>query len=272
MATRGDACMTTTRAGGFETWTSGDVTLYRGDCLEVLPTLAAGSVDAVVTDPPYKVSQMYGGGVDADNLVAVCSIFRSIGDIARIVKPGGFAVVCYDNRILPFLFESVKGTDLIYRKQVFLYRRWGLANRWVGWMQTTDPICIFVKGHDKPFSPSVKGKVKHDCYIKNGPEAVDGQHPAQKPLEMFLDFATWCSDDGGLIVDPYMGSGTTGVACVQLGRKFIGVEISEDYFRIAVKRISEAQAQLRIPFESMSESGDSSRKGAEGCQGSLPSL
>ena len=181
-----------------------DVSLYLGDCLEVLPTLEPGSVDAVVTDPPYKVSQMYGGGVDADNLIAVSSIFRVMPEIDRILKQSGFAVICYDNRILPFLFEAVHGTDLVYRKQVFLYRRWGSANRWVGWMQTTDPICIFVKGHDRPFSPSIRGKVKHDCYIKAGPEKEDTGHPAQKPLEMFVDFATWCSDESGIILDPYM--------------------------------------------------------------------
>ena len=69
------------------------------------------SVDLVLTDPPYKVSQMYGGGVDADNLTAVSSIFRTLPEISRILKPGGFAVICYDNRILPFLFEAIKGTD-----------------------------------------------------------------------------------------------------------------------------------------------------------------
>ena len=213
--------------------------LIQGDCLEVMKTLPDNSVDAVVTDPPYKVSQMYGGGVDADNLAAVSSILRTLPEMSRILKPSGFAVICYDNRILPFLFEAVKGTDLIYRKQVFLYRRWGNANRWVGWMQTTDPICIFVKGHNKAFSPKIKGQVKHDCYIKSHPEAESTGHPAQKPLEMLRDFAIWCADEGGVILDPYMGSGSTGVACVQTGRDFIGIEISKEYFDIATRRIED---------------------------------
>lgn len=223
-----------------------DITLHLGDCLDFMRTLPDKSVDAVVTDPPYKVSQMYGGGVDADNLTAVSSIFRTLPEISRILKPGGFSIVCYDNRILPYLFEAIKGTNLVYRKQVFLYRRWGIANRWVGWMQTTDPICIFVNGHDKPFSPKIKGQVKHDCYVKSHPEEESTGHPAQKPLEMFEDFVIWCSDINGVVLDPYMGSGTTGVACVKNNRSFIGIDNNEGYYKMAERRIQEAQQQLTL--------------------------
>ena len=218
----------------------GNATLYLGDCLEFMEELEDGSVDAVIMDPPYKVSQTYGGGVDADNLVAVSAILRVMPEIDRVSLEGHFVVVCYDNRILPFLFESIKGTSLVYRKQVFLYRRWGSANRWVGWMQTTDPICLFVKGRDKPFSPEIRGKVRHDCYIKSGPEKDSTGHPAQKPLLMFLDFITWCSNTGGVVLDPFMGSGTTGVAAMKLNRKFIGIEIEEKYFDVACERIAKS--------------------------------
>jgi len=219
------------------------VELIQGDCLEVMRGMGDKSVDLVLTDPPYKVSQMYGGGVDADNLTAVSSIFRTLPEISRILKPGGFAVICYDNRILPFLFEAIKGTDLIYRKQIFLYRRWGIANRWVGWMQTTDPICIFVNGHNKPFSPEIKGKVKHDCYIKAKPEEETTGHPAQKPLELFEDIVIWCSNKGDTVFDPYMGSGTTGVASLKNERNFIGIDNNSDYVAIAQERIRVAQMQ-----------------------------
>jgi DNA modification methylase len=219
------------------------VELIQGDCLEVMRGMGDKSVDLVLTDPPYKVSQMYGGGVDADNLTAVSSIFRTLPEISRILKPGGFAVICYDNRILPFLFEAIKGTDLIYRKQIFLYRRWGIANRWVGWMQTTDPLCIFVNGHNKPFSPEIKGKVKHDCYIKAKPEEETTGHPAQKPLELFEDIVIWCSNKGDTVFDPYMGSGTTGVASLKNERNFIGIDNNSDYVAIAQERIRVAQMQ-----------------------------
>jgi len=78
--------------------------------------------------------------------------------------------------------------------------------------------------------------------------------------------------EGGTILDPFMGSGTTGVACVQTGRRFIGIEISEQYYRIAQKRIAEAQAQLRIPFDSTSQYDGNLRKEVEACQYSFPNL
>ena len=221
-----------------------EIKLYLGDCLEVMKSIPDNSIDAVITDPPYKVSQMYGGGIDADNLTAVSSILKTLPEMSRVLKQGGFAVVCYDNRILPFLFEAIKGTDLVYRKQVFLYRRWGIANRWVGWMQTTDPICIFINGHKKPFTPKIKGKVKHDCYVKAKPEEETTGHPAQKPLEMFEDFVIWCTDEGGVVLDPYMGSATTAVACVKNNRSFIGIDNNAAYYAIAEKRIKETQEQM----------------------------
>ena len=211
--------------------------IYEGDCLEIMRSMPDECVDMVITDPPYKVSQMYGGGVDADNLMAVGGVLRTLPEIARVLKPGSFAVIFYDNRILPFLFDAIKGTDLIYRKQIFLYRRWGSANRWVGWMQTTDPICLFTKGHDKPFSPKIRGKVKHDCYIKSGPEVEGTGHPAQKPLELTQDFITWCSDIGQTILDPYAGSGTTGVACQNLNRNFILIDNNPHWCDVSHQRL-----------------------------------
>jgi len=194
-------------------------------------------VDLVLTDPPYKVSQKYGGGVDADNLSNVASILRTFPETSRVLKPDRFFVTFYDNRILPFLFEATKGTILTYRKQLYLYRRWGNAHRWIGWMQCTDPLCIFINGYDKPFAPDLKGQVKHDCYIKNKPEDCDTGHPAQKPLEIIRDIIAWCSDVGEVVFDPYCGSGGTLYAAAELGRRYIGIDISEKYCEIARMRL-----------------------------------
>jgi len=87
-----------------------------GRAEDLLSKLSADSIDLVVTDPPYKVSQNYGAGVDADNLMGVASILRTFPEISRVLKDGRFFVCFYDNRILPFLFEAIRGTDLVYRK------------------------------------------------------------------------------------------------------------------------------------------------------------
>lgn len=220
-----------------------NIKIYYGDCLEIMPQLNI-KADLVLTDPPFKISQKYGGGVDADNLTAVSSILKVMPEISKILKPNRFAVIFYDNRILPFLFESIKGTDLVYRKQIFLYRRWGNANRWCGWMQTTDPVCIFVNGYNKPFMPKIKGKVLHDVYIKDKPEKFNAGHLAQKPIEMIKHIINWCSDENEIILDCYLGSATTLVACKELNRKGIGIEISKEYCDIAVQRLKNTTPNL----------------------------
>jgi len=215
--------------------------VIQGDCLEVMRGMPDGSVDLVVTDPPYKVSQNYGSGVDADNLVNVSKILLLFPEISRVLKPNRFAVIFYDNRILPFLFEASRNTPLIYRKQIFLYRRWGNAHRWVGWMQCTDPVCFFVNGQGAPFTPKIKSRVKHDCYIKSSPESEGTGHPAQKPLEIVEDILSWCSDNNETILDPFLGSGTTAVAAKRLGRRYIGIEIEAEYCEIARKRLAQGE-------------------------------
>lgn len=208
-----------------------------GDCLEVMKKFPDECVDLILTDPPFKVSQMYGGGTDADNLINVASILRTIPEMSRIIKNGRFVAMFYDNRILPFLFEAVKGTDLIYRRSLFLYRRWGNANRWMGWMQCTDPICLFVKGHTIPFHAEVKGKVKHDCYIKRTRESVNTRHCAQKPMNILRDIIFWCSNKNEIVLDPYCGSGTTLIASQQLDRKWIGIDVNREYVVLSKRNI-----------------------------------
>jgi len=73
------------------------------------------------------------------------------------------------------------------------------------------------------------------------------QHPTQKPVALAAHFIRLHTRPGDLVLDPFMGSGTTGVACVQTGRRFIGCEIDEGYYRIAERRIAEARAQLPLP-------------------------
>lgn len=195
------------------------------------------SIDLVLSDPPFKVSQFYGGGVDADNLINVASILRTLPEVSRVLKNGRFAVFFYDNRILPFLFEAVKGTDLMYKKSIYLYRRWGAAHKWMGWMQCTDPICFFTKGYAKPFKPKLKGKIKHDCYTKAGPEKDNTGHPAQKPIEVIKDIISWCSDEDEIVLDPYAGSGTVCLAAKLLNRKYIGIEIIKEYVDLSLNRL-----------------------------------
>jgi adenine-specific DNA-methyltransferase len=220
------------------------VRLIQGDCLEVMPTLADASVDSIVTDPPYKLSQEYGTGADADNLLAVSCIWAVAQDMLRIAKPGSVCAMFYDSRILPLAMEAMRRAGWRYLRNLTLYRRWGQASLVHGWMSTSDFILLFAKPGAKP---AYFGDVRHDVYVKDRPEAENTGHPAQKPIGHLRHIVARITPPAGLVFDPFMGSGSTGVAARAEGRNFIGIERDPTYFAIAERRIALAQEKASEP-------------------------
>jgi DNA modification methylase len=216
------------------TWESkcGTVQLYLGDCLEVLPTLAPGSVDAVVTDPPYGMnwdtdSTRFTGG---DNPSIRLGRGRSDwGNIAADDKPFDPSPwLSFENVIMfgcnHYAASLPVGTTLVWlKKDDHLFGTF-LSDAELAWMKGGYGVYVY----RKQFPPPSRMKEY------NGREVA---HPTQKPIGLMR----WCIEkcDGDSVFDPYMGSGTTGVAAVRLGRRFIGVEIDPDYFEIARKRIQD---------------------------------
>lgn len=179
------------------------VTLYLGDCREILPTLP--KVDAVVTDPPYP-------------------------DIAK-----GFQITPIDFldalRCRQFLFWSaVESFPLSWDSIHIWHKPNGCSSQHYE--------RIFERNGLKTCRVFRRAAILPD-YIQYEAECVD--HPTQKPLSVMRDI--FAMVDARTILDPFMGSGTTGVAAVKLGRKFIGIEIEPKYFDIACRRISEALKQ-----------------------------
>lgn len=208
----------------------GTVTLYCGDCLDILPGLAAGSVDAVVTDPPYGINYeasryrhalhagvLHGddGDFDPSSIVylRVPSVIWGGNNFSQRLPRGGW--LCWDKR-------TNEAADKILGSPFEL-----------AWCSDRQKFLIIRLQHG--------GAINAD-----GP--VPREHPTQKPVRLM----EWCISlvPGVVVLDPYMGSGTTGVACVRTGRKFIGIEIERRYFDIAVKRIERAfedQALFKQP-------------------------
>jgi len=191
---------------------SDDVTLYLGDCLDILPTL--GKVDAVVTDPPYGIYACGGKwGHKAD-----LQWDRQAADVMHLLDIAPIVAIWGGNY---FGLPPSRG--------------------WLVWH----------KPDSVPSAADVElawtNQDMNAKYIRHSIAATNGErvgHPTQKPVRVMR----WTLDMlnipiGATVLDPFMGSGTTGVACVRTGRRFIGIEISEDYFKIAQKRIAEAQAQ-----------------------------
>lgn len=221
----------------------GDATLYLGDCLSILPTL--GKVDAVVTDPPYGVSATHANHLSKVKL--------------RNGTPAGQALG----------FDGISGHAL-----VDLAKAWcGLAKRWVvftcEWKHAhlLDEAGLLVRlgiwrkpdgapqfTGDRPGTGWEAVAICHRQGRKrwNGggrhavwtfPKGTGDGHPTQKPVSFVRSLLTDFTDPDETILDPFMGSGTTGVACAKLGRKFIGIEIDPGYFDFACRRIEDAYRQ-----------------------------
>jgi site-specific DNA-methyltransferase (adenine-specific) len=191
-----------------------DVTLYLGDCLEILPTLAAGSVDAVVTDPPYLEG-------DTSYLLP---IFKALTNNI-VVTPGKLQAFNWIARDKPFWEYIWQSNTLSLGGSACLHI-------------AVEPILSY----SRPRRP-----LGTDLLVYS----IGGKsfgHPWHKPIRLITKLVNHWSNPADIVLDPFMGSGTTGVACVQTGRRFIGIEIDPTYFEIAVKRIKEAQLQMRLPI------------------------
>jgi DNA modification methylase len=195
------------------------VVLHLGDCREILPTL--GKVDAVVTDPPYGINLDYGRFKDSPDEVAylvsrVIPLARAISK--RVVLTCGVPNIWkYPSAdwVLNWTDPAGEGGCV-----------WGFPS----WQ----PILAYGKD---PYLAAGKGR-RSDTIIKRFLRDEDSkEHPCPKPTGLMRWLVERASLYGETILDPFMGSGTTGVAAVSLGRKFIGIEIEPAYFDIACKRI-----------------------------------
>lgn len=202
------------------------VDLRLGDCLEILPTLPAGSVDAVITDYPYGVGVKYGVYNDTqDNLKQL--IDASLPELRRVAR----RVVLTCGIANVYLYPIPEWI------LCWAYSGGGSSGKWG--FNAWQPLLAY--GKDPYLS---NGLGRRPDLIYQTETAEKNGHPCPKPLGVWTKIVNRCSLPGETILDPFMGSGTTGVACVQTGRNFIGIEIDPNYYAIAQKRIQEAQRQM----------------------------
>jgi site-specific DNA-methyltransferase (adenine-specific) len=217
----------------------GDATLYHGDCLEILPTLP--KVDAVIADPPYGVGFKYASHDDSPE--GYIEWLWPIIECAELLCSDGSPV---------FVWQSA--TNLRQLSQWFP-REWRLfvaAKNFVQMRPTAmqwsfDPVVCWWTGTAKPWSAGTASR-DFDFAIANTapPRNIEKGHPCPRSLDLMrLVVGQWVRPETTAL-DPFMGSGTTGVACAQLGRKFVGIEIDRKYFDIACDRIDNAYRQQRM--------------------------
>lgn len=235
-----------------------DVRLIQGDCLERMAEMPDGSVDAVVTDPPYcsgGVSESSrtaakGQGLRSENLsrfgwfvgdnmttAGIIWLLRNIAlESLRVLGGSGSLLMFCDWRMLHNLAPAVESAGLRYQGLVVWDKgSIGMGN---GFRCQHELVMHFTCGAPKYYNRST-GNVLSSKRIG----AKEREHQTQKPVELMERLINVVVPEGGMVLDPFMGSASTGVAAINTGRKFIGIERDEAYFAIAQQRIDAAIAE-----------------------------
>ena len=244
-------------------------TLYQGDCLEVLPTLAAQSVDAVICDPPYGTT-----ACAWDSVIPLTPMWEQL---KRVIKPRG-AIVLFAAQ--PFTSALVMSNPQWFRYSwVWEKDNAGIGvNAKIAPLRYHEDVCVFFAGAStynpqmwnagkpsnhrgsapKAMAPGREAKYQTEARESewlfpksiirfDKPKANTGLvHPTQKPLDLLAYLVRTYTNPGDAVLDFAMGSGTTGVACRMEGRNFIGIELDPHYYAIAERRIANAQPPLFV--------------------------
>lgn len=251
--------------------------LMLGDCLEKMKNIPDNSIDLVVTSPPYDNLRSYNGN---NSLWSEAVWKEVINGLFRIVKQGGVVVWVVGDAVVDGSETGTSFKQALHAMHcgfslhdTMIYQKHNFSNPSSNrYHQIFEYMFIFSKGKPLVFNaikdrPNVEaGKV--GSWGKNTSRQVDGSmlernrkintdfgmryniwriktetrplHPAQYPVALAQDHVLSWSNKGAVVFDPFLGSGTTGVACVQTERNFIGIELDEGYFKIAEQRIKEA--------------------------------
>lgn len=247
------------------------VDLHYGDCLAVMRGLADASVDAVVTDPPYSS----GGQFRGDRMQSTTSKYVQSGtqlvrtdftgdnrdqrsfamwatlwaaECRRVTKPGGVFIVFSDWRQLPTMSDVVQAGGWIWRG-IAVWDKTEAARPQKG--RYTNQAEYIIWGSNGPMpapvdAPCLPGVFR---YVVKHREKF---HEAGKPVPLMRDLLRLVRP-GGVILDPFMGSGSTGVAATQLGFDFIGIELQREIYDIAEQRISVARQQQTLSAEEVTQ-------------------
>lgn len=227
------------------------IKLFNNDCLNVLKEIPNNRIDFTIIDPPYE-QEFHGGGQQSRakdyTVVKNNTDFMNNGfdyeqvlpELVRVTKGANIVCFCSNSQIAKLMtwFENnkIKATLTAWKKT----NACPLGN---GKYISDLEFAIFARAKGATWNYEAPVDVKYK--LKQYP-FVSGKkklHPAEKPLELIKEYINLHSKEGDTVLDCYMGSGTTGIACKELGRRFIGIEIIKDYFEIAEKRISECNVK-----------------------------
>ncbi len=229
-----------------------EVELLQGDCLELMKDIPDGSVDFVLTDPPYNIARdnnfhtMGRSGIDFGEWDKGFNQFTWLEEIPRILSKNGSVIIFNDWKNVGEIARHCEKLGLVIKDLL----RWQKTNpmprnrdrRYITdfecaiWLTNKKAKWTFHRLNDTYQRPMFEHS------IVSGSEKV---HPTQKPVKLMEELLLIHSNYENVIFDPFMGSGSTGVACVNTNRNFIGIELDRAYFEIAKNRIKEAEMSCK---------------------------
>lgn len=237
--------------------------IIHGDCLTVMKDLPSKFVDLVVTDPPYGISKemkisrnkntMKFKGKDInynfgewDNIEDVLWFtFNWIDEVDRVLKDDSVFVLFFDRDKINYVADYCKGKGYKRRNYIYYVKKNPVPQaRKINWMSSVEQGIILTKG--KHHYNYTEGQHKEDWSLPicSGKERTE--HPTQKPLQIFQDVCRWWSFENDIVLDPFLGSGTTAISCMKTKRNFIGIEKEAKYVEIAQRRIDKELSQLKL--------------------------
>jgi site-specific DNA-methyltransferase (adenine-specific) len=229
-------CPTPTRGEGLPRpyYEDDACTIYHGDCREVLAALPLDAADMVLTDPPYGMNRFATDGKDFLKVVgpALQTAFT------RLRSPGSMFVFTSTAEVV----NVANAVAQPLKRLLWMYKPNDCTYPLGGWLLTSEAILWFHKG--ERLGLEERRPFKHDCYTVTsvGQEGVTG-HPTVKPISVVSDFVSRVAP-GAVVLDPFLGSGTTLLAAKRLGRRAIGVEIEEKYCYLAAERLASERSLL----------------------------
>lgn len=234
-----------------------EILLLYNDCLIELLKLASNSIPLVVTDPPYgisvknKITRKETTDINMD--FGEWDWFKTEEDFVnftrkwftecvRVLHEDGWMYIFFSNRHMWILYELIRKFKLVIRASfTWIKSNPAPSYRKFNWRSATEPILVLTKKHVRIPNFLTQWEMNNyketSCRCNYG---VSG-HPTEKPIELIELFVRTSSNEGDTVLDPFMGSGTTGMACLQLNRKFIGIENSEKWYNIAKERLTNYQ-------------------------------
>ena len=246
-----------------------NATMINGDCLEQMKRIGDETIDLILTDPPYNLGLFMKGrdaglqrmrdnffaakgwdDLSADEWAKMMDAF--FAESARVLKRGGSMIVFMAVIKVETVIDIAQLHGLYYKTTGTWHKTNPMPrNMNLHYVNSCESWVYFVNG-TKTGTFNNGGKPMHDfmeCGVAPKSERAYGKHPTQKPEALMMGFVETLTNQGDVVLDPFMGSGTSGVVSVRAGRQFIGIELSENYFAMANERVLAAESKQPTLWE-----------------------